>query len=74
MLAFAAYVDWILAALAAISVFSLWVANTALGECTRLRRDLNSAKDWIGEIERRHANHSEDVETRFTELSGRPEP
>ncbi|MBA0362396.1 hypothetical protein [Stenotrophomonas maltophilia] len=68
MLAAITTVDWVIAGVAAVAVFALWVANTALGECTKLRRELISTKDWIGEIERRHAIQSDDLQDRLAEL------
>lgn len=59
---------WIIAAVAAVALFALWVANAALAECTKFRRELNSAKDWIGEIERRHAIQSDDLQDRLSRL------
>lgn len=65
MLAAITSMGWIIAAVAAVA---LWVANAALAECTKLRRELNSVKDWIGEIERSHAIQSDDLQDRLARL------
>lgn len=53
--------DWRLAAAAAVALYALWVANTALRECSRLRRELEATKQWLGEVDRRESIHADEL-------------
>lgn len=66
--------DWKIAGLAAIALYALWVANTALRECSKLRRELGAAKQWMGEIDRRETFHSDELHDRVAQLERQSGP
>lgn len=68
MLAAITSMDWKIAGVAAVALYAIWVANRALEECSKLRLDLNAAKQWTGEIDRRETFHSDELHDRVKEL------
>jgi hypothetical protein len=71
MLAAITSLDWKLAGLAAAALYAMWVANLALRECNKLRRELEAARQWLGEVDRRETFHSDDLHDRVQELERR---
>lgn len=71
MLAAITSIDWKLAGFAAVAMYALWVANMALRECSKLRRELAAAREWLGEVDRRETFHSDELHDRTRELERR---
>lgn len=63
--------DWRLAVTVTVALYALWVANTALRECQKLRRELDSTRQWLGEVDRREAFHSDELHDRTRDIDRR---